>query len=688
MPIPTEPTRQRFVWPLDGFAYGGDYNPEQWSPEVWREDIRLMVEARVTMVTLGVFSWGSMETADGVYDFAAFDEVVELLHGAGIAIDLATPTASPPIWLQQKHPEIVPTSRQGVHYSQGGRLGWCPSSSVWRDHALRTVGVVAERYAAHPALKMWHVSNELGGGNRHCYCDASAAHFRRWLADRHGTIETLNQAWGTAFWGHRYGSFAEVLPPRDSESAPNPALVLDFDRFSSDALLEHYLAERDVIRQFSPDLMVTTNFMVAQGPDVVDYARWAPHMDVLSNDHYSLAADPQREQELAFSADRMRGLDTERPWMLMEHSTSAVNWQRINRSKDPGELARNSLVHVARGSDSVMYFQWRASSAGAEQFHSAMVPHAGERTKVFREVRELGALIGAIGEVAGTLVEPARVAILFDDEAGWAWRSGEKPHHDLPPSHAAREYHRALYNRGILCDVIPPWADLSRYDLVIVPALFLTSDADAAAVAAAAERGAVVLVTYLSGIVDATNRVRTGGYPGAYRELLGVFGEEFFAVQDGETVTLRVDGEFSAASWTATSWSEKVHADEADTVAWYETGQLAGSSAVTRRRVGDGEAWYASTRLDTESLDALVGHLLDAASVNAGVPVAAGLEAVRRIAADCSYLFLFNHTAGPLTVEATGVDLVGGEAANGQVVVPAGGVRVVREALRSGEVVR
>jgi beta-galactosidase len=672
MPTPTEPTRRAFSWPLAGMAFGADYNPEQWAPEVWREDVRLMVEAGVTMVTLGVFSWGSIETADGVYDFAGLDEVVELLHGAGIAIDLATPTASPPIWLQQLHPEIVPTSREGVHYSQGGRLGWCPSSDVWRAFALRIVGVLADRYGDHPAVRMWHVSNELGGGNRHCYCDASAAHFRRWLAERHGTIERLNQAWGTAFWGHRYGGFDEVLPPRDSESAPNPGLVLDFDRFSSDALLEHYLAERDLIRQAAPQHPVTTNFMVAQGPDVVDYARWAPHMDVLANDHYSLADDPQREEELAFSADRMRGLDTSRPWMLMEHSTSAVNWQRVNRSKDPGELLRNSLAHVARGADGVMFFQWRASTAGAEQFHSAMLPHAGERTKVFREVRELGALLGNLSEVVGSLVEPSRVAILFDDEAGWAWRSGEKPHHDLHPSHAAREYHRALFNRGITADIVAPWTDLSRYDLVIVPALFLTSDADAAAVAAAAHAGAVVAVTYLSGIVDETNRVRAGGYPGAYRELLGVFGEEFFTLQDGESIELD-------SGWPATTWSESVEAVASEVVASYATGQLAGSPAITRRVVGGGEAWYVSTRLGQSGVDALVARLLDAAGIAPTVPTAPGLEAVRRVAGGRSWLFLLNHSAVELAVAVDGTDLATGRTLAGETAIPARGVLVVRE---------
>jgi beta-galactosidase len=670
VPIPSDATRREFPHPVAGIAYGGDYNPEQWPEEVWAEDVKLMVEAGVSIVTVGVFSWGSLELDDGVYDFGWLDRVLDLLHAAGIAVDLATPTASPPIWLHQKHREILPVSRTGERYWQGGRLGWCASSPVWREYALRIVETIASRYASHPAVRMWHVSNELGGGNRHCYCDESARHFRLWLAEKYPSIDAVNDAWGTAFWGHRYSSLEQVLPPRDAESAVNPGLVFDFDRFSSDALLEHYLAERDVIRAISPDKPITTNFMVAQGPDVVDYARWAPHMDIIANDHYTLTADPLREEELAFSADRMRGLDTSRPWLLMEHSTSAVNWQSRNRSKLPGELVRNSIAHVARGSDGVLFFQWRASTAGAEQFHSAMVPHAGTRSKVWTDVVELGRTLAAIEAVAGTLVEPARVALLFDDEAGWAWNSGQKPHHGIAPSHAAREYHRALWKRGVTADIVPPWTDLDRYDLVIVPALYLAAESTASALAAAAARGATVVVTYLSGIVDETDRVIRGGYPGAFRDLLGVAAEEFFVLEDGEVVTLD-----SGAS--AITWSEFVHADDAEVVARYASGPVAGEPAITRRGVGSGSAWYVSTRLDQDALDAFVGDLLAAASVVPTVPVAPGLEAVRRVGESGSFLFLINHGRTPIEVDAAGVDLVTGWAIS---VLPPGAVAVIREA--------
>ncbi|MEG8036924.1 beta-galactosidase [Sphingomonas sp. LR61] len=351
-------------WPTDGLSFGGDYSPEQWPREVWLEDVRLMREAGVNLVTIGVFSWALLERSPGEYTFDWLDDVIALLHDNGIAVDLATPTAAPPNWLLTAHPEVLPVDATERRERPGGRLGWCAASTVFREHALRIVGALAERYGHHPAVRLWHVSNELGGGNGRCYCEESAADFRRWLADRYGDVDTANAAWGTAFWGHTYTSFDEVSPPRGVGGAPNPGLLLDFERYSSDALLRHFDAEKAVIEQYS-DVPVTTNFMVGAGSQVVDYAAWAKHVAIPANDHYTLVDDPHREQDLALAADRMRGITAGRtPWLLMEHSTGGPSWQQRNRAKEPGEILRNSLVHVARGSDGALFFQWRASTAG------------------------------------------------------------------------------------------------------------------------------------------------------------------------------------------------------------------------------------------------------------------------------------------------------------------------------------
>ncbi|HEY0259762.1 MAG TPA: beta-galactosidase [Lacisediminihabitans sp.] len=663
-------------WPTPGLSFGGDYNPEQWPSEVWREDLDLMVEAGVNIVTLGVFSWATVERRPGEFDWAATDEIVGLLHERGIRIDMATPTAAPPPWLHALHPEILPRDRDLIPQFPGARLGWCPSSPVFRDHSLRVTRELAQRYAPHPAVAMWHVSNELGGGNGRCYCEVSAAAFRDWLRRRYASVDVLNHTWGTAFWGHIYSDFDEVNPPRGSE-AQNPALVLDFDRFSSDELLGQLLAERDVIREADPDAIVTTNFMVGPAHDVVDYPRWAAEVDVVANDHYTLPTDPLTAQDIAFSGDRMRNLAPEKgPWLLMEHSTSHGTWHPVNRAKAPRELIRNSLGHIARGADGALFFQWRSSPSGAEQYFPGMVPHSGTDSKIWRETVELGQLLGRIGEIAGTTVPRARVALLFDDIAGWALTRGLKPRHGLDYGRIPRAWHRAFWERNIPVDVVGPWADLAGYEVVVVPTLLLVSDADAANIASVVDRGGCVLVTHLSGIVDENDRVRLGGFPGAFRELLGASSEEFFPLRDGETVLLDT-------GWLATEWTELMREDPAaEVVAHYAAGPLRGRPAVTRNPRNGGSAWYVSASIDRLGIDAVVARLI---AENALRPILESpeVEAVRRSGDGRSYLFLLNHSDRDVEVPVGGRELVTG-IAGAAVTVPAGEVRIVREGERTG----
>ena len=335
-------------WPTDGIAFGADYNPEQWPEEVWPDDIALMREAGVTLVSVGIFSWGQLEPAEGVFDFGWLDRILDLLHEAGIGVDLATPSAAPPVWLHLAHPEMLPVDAEGLRFTHGSRESWCVSSPVIRAHATRIARVIAERYGHHPAVKMWHVSNELACHNGRCYCDASAAAFRDWLGKEYADIDALNLAWGTAFWGQRYSSFEQILPPRRTTTIPNPGQRLAFERFSSDAFVAHLEAEAAVLREVTPDLPVTTNYMVMGDFHQIDYTQTTPLVDIVSNDHYLWSEDPRGWAELAFSADRVRGLAGGDPWVLMEHSTSAVNWQPRNLAKGPGEMLRNALQHRYR----------------------------------------------------------------------------------------------------------------------------------------------------------------------------------------------------------------------------------------------------------------------------------------------------------------------------------------------------
>lgn len=656
------------TWP-DGrtrIGYGADYNPDQWTPDVWRDDVALMREAGVTIVSLGIFAWARLEPSDGVYDFELFDEVMDLLREAGIAVCLATATASPPAWLVAQHPDLLPVDADGRVLGFGGRQSWCPSSRTFTSYAVRLVRALALHYRDHPALVAWHVSNEYGCHNSRCYCDTSAVEFRRWLRQRYGDVDRLNQAWATDFWSQRYGSFDEVSPPRSAPTYCNPTQQLDFARFCSDELLAQYVAEREVLREITPRVPVTTNLMAGLGTKNMDYLRWGPELDFVSNDHYLAEWHPEPQIELAFAADLTRGCSRGEPWMLMEQSTSAVNWGLVNRPKVPGEMWRNTLAQVARGADSVSYFQWRASAGGAEKFHSAMVPHAGRDSRVFREVVAQGRRLELLAELAGSRSRN-RVAVLFDYPSWWAVEQDSHPRQDYSYRTVMMAWYEPLWRANCGVDVVGTDADLAPYDVIVVPGLYLTTDATAAAVAAAAERGATVLVTWFSGIVDEHDQVRLGGYPGAFRDLVGVRVEEFVPLRAGTKVRLS-DGS------VVERWAEDLAAVDAEVVLSYVGGPLDGKPAVTVRDVGAGKAWYVSAEVAPATASAIVGRVLSEAGIGAVAESTGEVEVVRR----GSCIVAVNHSSAPASVRVSGRDLLSGRAVGPDVPVPAGETFVVR----------
>ncbi len=670
-------TLRPVAWDSGRIHFGGDYNPEQWPREVWPEDLRLMAEAHVSLASVGIFSWAHLEPAPGRYEFGWLDDVLTGLSGAGVAVDLATATASPPPWLAHAHPESLPVDREGRRRWPGARQAYCPSSTEWRDRGLALVEQLATRYAGHPALRMWHVGNEYGCHTSRCYCDVCAERFRGWLADRYGDVDGVNHAWGTAFWSQRYSDLAEVLPPRLTPDGAwaNPTQQLDYRRFASDLLLEEFIAERDVLHRLSPGVPVTTNFMVMTRFNQLDYWAWAAELDVVSTDYYPDFADPLTHIEAALCADMTRGLADGGPWLLMETSPSAVNWQPRNPARAPGRLRRDALQQVAHGADGFNVFQVRASIAGAEKFHSGLIPHAGTDTRLWREVVELGTLLDSLAEIAGSRVESS-VALVWDWQAWWGCELDSHPSIDVSYPDRARALHRALWDRGIAVDVVAPGASLEGYALVVVPTLYLVDDDAVAVLDSYVRDGGHLLVTYFSGIVDVNDHIRPGGYPGAFRDLLGVLVEEFTPLLEGETVRLD-DGS------VADVWTEDLRLAGAEAVTRYVDGPVPGRPAVTRHAVGRGVAWYVATRTDDEATARIIDRAVSDAGVRAVTATTPGVEVQRRRSGEHSWLFVLNHTTAPASVPAEGTDIVTGDAVSGSVTVPGGGVAVVREGGRS-----
>lgn len=662
---------------LTRLAFGGDYNPEQWPESVWDEDVRLMREAGVTMVSVGIFSWALLEPEPGVHEFGWLDRILALLHENGIRVDLGTPTVVPPAWFYRAHPDALPVTVDGTRLAFGSRGAICHSNGAYRAAAANITTRLAERYADHPALAMWHVHNEYGVPVSACYCDSCAAHFRRWLETTYGGVDGVNEAWGTAFWGQHYTSLEQIDPPRTAATVGNPGQALDYKRFADATMRENFVAERDILHRLSPGIPVTTNFMTALSQcDSVDYWAWGREVDIVTNDHYLITDGRRTHVNLAMAADLTRSVAGGAPWILLEHSTSGVNWQPRNPAKAPGQMARNSLAHVARGSEGAMFFQWRQSRRGAEKFHSAMVPHGGTGTRVWREVVELGASLDSLSTVRGTRTQ-ADVAVLWDWHSWWAQNLDWRPSEDHDARERADAFYEALYDRHLTVDFAHPEADLSAYPLVVVPALYLMTEAAGRNLEEYVENGGTLVVSYFSGIVDEHDAVHAGAYPGALRDVLGLTVEEFSPLLPGRSV--RITGP-DGSELTGDVWTEFVVPRGAETVWTYDDGLAAGHPAVTRHRHGEGTAWYVSTRLSAQGLDALLGWAGEDARLPSRADLPHDVEVVRRNGETGSYVFVVNHTASEAKVplDAAGTELLTGERAAGRLAVPAGAVRVVR----------
>ncbi|MER8154705.1 beta-galactosidase [Streptomyces sp. NPDC094472] len=631
MPDLNDATRGRIL-------YGGDYNPEQWPESLWHDDIRLMRRAGVTTVTLGVFSWARLEPRPSARDFGWLDRVMDLLHDGGIEVCLATPTASPPPWMGSRHPETLPRDETGSVVWYGSRNQFCASSPVYRDYALRITEDLADRYGGHPALRMWHVGNEYG---THCWCDETARHFRRWLRARYGGLDALNEAWGTAFWSQRYDSWEEIIPPRRAQYMINPGQGLDFRRFTSDALLECFTAERDALAARTPRIPVTTNFMplfIGQ-----DGWAWAAEEDVVSVDLYPDPKDPHAAAYGAMVQDLTRS-QAGGPWILMEQAAGPVNWRGVNHPKPDGLMRLWSLQAVARGADGICFFQWRQSRQGSEKFHSGMVPHAGEHSRTFARVRGLGAELRELAPVTGSDV-PARAAILHDWHSWWATVQDGRPSSQVPYEGLLRAWHRALWERNLTTDFAHPHADLTDYVLVAVPQLYLLTDEALDNLAAYVRGGGTLVCGFFTGVADEDDRVRPGGVDRRLRELLGIRTvHEWWPLDEGETLDA---GGAWLGPFHGTGWSEDLEPSTAEPVARVKGGELDGRPAVTRHAYGAGTAWYVSTLPEPAALRALLARAAEEAGLAPVLPgLPEGVEAVER----GPYLFLLNHGRTPAVV--------------------------------------
>ncbi len=651
----------------DRVYYGADYNPDQWPEEIWPEDMRLMQAAGVNLVSLGIFSWAKIEPRPEHYEWAWLDRIMNLLAENGIGVNLATATASPPPWMAKLDIDTLPVNQAGARLWPGARQQFCPSSPTFRLLAQRLVRQIATRYRHHPALKMWHVGNEYGCHISECYSDTSARAFREWLKKRYDcSLDAMNQAWGTSFWSQAYSDWDEINPPRLAPTFCNPTQQLDWKRFSSDALLECFEMEARILREITPDVPITTNFMGLFKP--LDYWKWAAQEDIISNDAYPDPSDPASPMDAAMACDMMRSLGNCKPWILMEQTPSQVNWRNVNALKRPGQMRLWNYQALGRGANGLMYFQWRASKAGAEKYHGGMVPHIGtENSRVWNEVAGLGQELKRIEPALLNSTVRPKIGILFDWESWWALELDSKPSSEVTMLSQLKAYYAPLYQNNLAIEFVPPWADLSQFKVVLVPNLYLIRDEDdlSPRLEKFVSEGGRLVMSFFSGITDQNEHIRLGGYPAPFRKLLGLRVAEFQPYVDGQHNNLRLleagqdlAAEKAETAYSCNLWNDLIDLEGAEVLASYTQDFMEGQAALTRHQFGQGFSYYLGTQPEAGLMERLLLQVCHEAGVSAPLQanVPAGVELVRRENEQGSFLFILNHNPAMVQVDLSGLN--------------------------------
>ena len=663
---------------FDRILFGGDYNPNQWPKEIWEEDIRIFKKASINSATVNVFSWAKIQPSENCYDFEELDQIIEKLSTEGFDIVLATSTAALPAWMFKKYPEVARTDYDGRHHKFGQRHNACPNSLVYQKYAERLATKLAERYGENPQVTCWHINNEYGG---ECYCDNCEKAFRVWLKDKYHTIEALNKAWNMEFWGHTVYEWDEIVLPNalsegiGYDKTAFAGISIDYRRFNSDSLLKNYMMERDAIRKIDPTTPITTNLMgTFKG---LDYFKWAKEMDLVSWDNYPSYNTPW--SLVAMTHDLMRGLK-QQPFMLMEQTPSQQNWQPYNSLKKPGQMRAQSYQTIAHGADTIQYFQLRRSIGACEKFHGAVIEHVGhEDTRVFRETAALGAELAQLSDIIGTQTQ-AQVAVIFDWDNYWALEYTSGPTVDLKYVEQIHRYYRYFYEQNIAVDLVPVDADLSKYKLVAAPVLYMIKEGMQERLTDFVMQGGALLTTYMSGIVDQSDNVHLGGYPGHLRELAGIWVEEIDALAPEQSNGVSLVNE--DLTGTSNLVSDLIHLENAEALAHYTSNFYAGMPAVTKNTFGDGTVYYFGGQLEDQLQDQLFKTIVKETDITPVIEEATKLEIACRENEEAKFFVIinFHEEAQPLPEMFVGkTDLLTGKVLSSEMMLTQYTTYIVKE---------
>ncbi len=638
-------------------VHGADYNPDQWlnHPEIIEEDMRLMKLAGMNSVSLAIFAWKALEPAEGVYTFEWLDMMMDKLYENGMKVILATPSGARPAWMDLAHPEVLRVNNRLERNLHGGRHNHCYTSPYYRKKTAEMNRMLAERYQNHPALGMWHISNEYNG---ECYCENCQKAFRQWLREKyHNDIEALNEQWWTYFWSHGYSDFDEIEVPSARGEHMVHGMNLDWRRFVTHQTKEFMENEIRPLKEITPDIPVTTNMMETYA----GYNPWelAGSVDVISWDNYPAWHENTRKDwevaaDAGFNHDIFRSMK-KKPWFMMESTPSLVNWHRVNKLKRPGMHLLSSLQAVAHGADSVQYFQWRKGRGASEKFHGAVIDHVGhEHTRVFGEVKQVGDTLKRLDEIVGTNVD-AKAAVIFDWESRWAINDLQGLSDKRNYEQTCKLHYRSLWRQGIAADVISQDCDFSGYRLIAAPMLYLLKPGVANRLKEFVEKGGTLVTTYATGYVNENDLCFLGGFPGdGMMDVTGIWAEEIDSLFEGQVNSARMDLGKGEKTYRIQDFCERVHPREGcEVLAVYDSDFYQGEAALTKHPYGKGICYHMAARFETEMLFDFYESAAQEAGVKPVLPIAIpeGVSVQARESEDTVYYFIMNFNHEPKTIQ-------------------------------------
>lgn len=644
--------------------HGGDYNPDQWldCPEILKQDIDLLKKADINSVSIGIFAWAKLEPQEGVYDFDWLEKIIDELYQNGIYSVLATPSGAKPLWMSEKYEEIRRVQKNGVRDLSGFRHNHCYTSPIYREKVKEMNRRLAERFAGHPGVILWHLSNEYNG---ECYCPLCQAAFRDWLKEKYKTLDALNHAWWTSFWSHTYTDWEQIHAPMPNGEMKVHGLVLDWKRFVTHQTLDFIKWERDAVKAVNPDIPVTANLMGFY--DGLDYFKIAPELDVVSWDNYPLWHTTDNVEVGMLSGlthDVMRSVKHQN-FLLMENAPGATNWHKVCMLKRPGMHMLSAVQAVAHGSNSIQYFQIRKSRGSSEKFHSAVIDHVGnsgpfefvktENTRTYRDVQAVGEMLRKMnenGDVYSSGVK-AEVALVYDVENRWAIGEAQGLHNDgMKYVETLTDHYRAFWEKGVQVEIVDSESDISGYKMVVAPMLYMYRAGFEQKMRAFVGNGGTLIGTYWSGIADGTDLCFLGGNPGNMMDVFGIWNEETDALPEGMLNGVRMNGR----SYAVKDLCALVHPITAEVLGTYEKDFYADRAALTKNAFGRGEAYYVAARTDADFLRDLYGELIDRLQISRALDTELphGVTAHARCGENGRIVFVENYTAEEKTVELHG----------------------------------